>query len=146
MTSFFFYGTLLDHDVMALVIGRRLPPAAFVPARLKGHVRRRAKGVSHPIVVRDPGGEVEGVVVGGLTKRDVERLSAFEGPRYRIAPLKVTVDGVLKTVSVFEPKEESFQPVDGVWDLVLWQGRYKRAFIARIRKAFSALPAYSSQY
>jgi hypothetical protein len=82
MTSFFFYGTLLDHDVMALVIGRRLPPAAFVPARLKGHVRRRAKGVSHPIVVRDPGGEVEGVVVGGLTKRDVERLAAFEGPRY----------------------------------------------------------------
>jgi CBS domain-containing protein len=138
MTTFFFYGTLLDHDVMALVIGRRLPPAAFVPARLKGHVRRRAKGVSHPIVVRDPGGEVEGVVVGGLTKRDVERLSAFEGTRYRIAPLKVTVDGVLKTVSVFEPKEERFQPVDGVWDLALWQGRYKRAFLARIRRALQA--------
>ena len=141
MASFFFYGTLLDHDVMALVIGRRLPPAAFVPARLKGHVRRRAKGVSHPIVVRDSGGEVEGVVVGGLTKRDVERLAVFEGPRYRIAPIKVTVDSALKIVSVFEPKEESFQPVDGVWDLGLWQGCYKRAFIARIRKAFSALPA-----
>ena len=37
MTTFFFYGTLLDHDVMALVIGRRLPPSAFVPASLKGH-------------------------------------------------------------------------------------------------------------
>jgi hypothetical protein len=101
-------------------------------------VRRRAKGVSYPILVRDPGGEVEGVIVGGLTKRDVERLSACEGPRYRIAPLKVMVDGVLKTVSVFEPKEESFQPVDGAWDLALWQGRYKRPFIARIRKAFQA--------
>ena len=55
--------------------------------------------------MRDPGGEVEGVVVGGLTERDVERLSAYEGPRYRIAPLKVTVGGALKTtVSVFEPK------------------------------------------
>ena len=92
MTTFFFYGILLDHDVMALVIGRRLPPSAFVPARLKGHVRRRAKGVSYPIAVRDPCGEVAGVVVSGLTKRDVERLSAFERPRYRIAPLKVTVD------------------------------------------------------
>ena len=66
--------------------------------------------------MRDPGGEVEGVVVGGLTKRDVERLSAYEGPRYRIAPLKVTIGGELKTVSVFEPKEASFQPVDGAWD------------------------------
>ena len=35
MTTFFFYGTLLDHDVMALVIGRRLPPSAFVPANLR---------------------------------------------------------------------------------------------------------------
>jgi len=143
MATFFFYGTLLDHDVMALVIGRRLPPSAFVPATLKGHVRRRAKGVSYPIVLRAPGSEVEGVIVGGLTKRDVERLAAFEGPRYRIAPLKVTADGVLRTVSVFEPKEESFKPVDGAWDLALWQGRYKRPFIARIRKALSALPAYS---
>src|SRR4030095_11556766 len=113
MTTFFFYGTLLDHDVMALVIGRRLPPSAFVPALLKGHVRRRAKGVGHPVVGRDRGGEVEGVVVGGLSKRDVERLSAFEGPRYRIAPLKVTVDGVLKTVSGFEPQEERFPPGHG---------------------------------
>ena len=137
MTTFFFYGTLLDHDVMALVIGRRLPPSAFVPARLKGHVRRRAKGVSYPILQRDPGGDVEGVVVGGLTKRDVERLSAFEGPCYRIAPLKVTIGGELRTVSVFEPKEASFQPVDGAWDLALWQGRYKRPFVAGLRKAFS---------
>jgi len=100
-------------------------------------VRRRAKGVSYPIVQRDPGGEVEGVVVSGLTKRDVERLSAFEGPRYRVAPLKVTIGGKLRTVSVFEPKEASFQPVDGGWDLALWQGRYTRPFVARLRKAFS---------
>src|SRR4030095_11786481 len=141
MTTFFFYGTLLDHDVMALVIGRRLPPSAFVPATLKGHVRRRAKGVSYPILLRHSRGE--GVLAGCLTKRDVERLATYEGPRYRIAPIKVTVAGVLKTVSVFEPKEESFQPVDGAWDLELLQGRYQRPFVARIRKALSALPAYS---
>ena len=51
------------------------------------------QGVSYPILVREPGSEVDGVVVGGLTKRDVERLSAFEGPRYRIGPLKVRVGG-----------------------------------------------------
>ena len=46
-----------------------------------------------------------------------------EGPRYRIAPLKVKVAGGLTTVSVFEPLEERFQPVDGSWDLALWQRR-----------------------
>src|SRR5215510_10196859 len=100
---FFFYGTLLDPDVVALVLGRRLPPAAFMTASLPGHARRRIKGGSYPIVVRDPRGEVPGAVVGGLSARDVARLWAFEGPRYRIAPLKVKVDGCLTTVSVFEP-------------------------------------------
>jgi hypothetical protein len=138
MMRFFFYGTLLDHDVMALVIGRRLPPSAFVSATLKGYMRRRAKGVSYPIVVRAPGGEVEGVMVSGLTRRDVDRLSTFEGPRYRIAPLNVRVGRRLKTVSVFEPVENHFQPVDGAWQLALWQGRHKRPFVARLRRALRA--------
>lgn len=144
MMRFFFYGTLLDHDVMALVIGRRLPPSAFVPAHLRGHARRRAKGVSYPILVRDPGGEVEGVVVGGLTARDVQRLVAYEGPNYRVAPLKVKVAGSLTTVSVFEPKERRFQPVEGTWELAVWQGRAKRGFIGRLRRALSARPGYST--
>ena len=140
---FFFYGTLLDADVMALVIGRRLPPSAFVPARLAGFVRQRARGVSYPILVRAPQGKVEGAVVGGLTGRDVERLAAYEGPRYRIAAAQVTLAGAPRRVSVFEPIEERFQPVDGGWDLADWQGRYKRPFLARLRRALSALPAYS---
>jgi len=142
---FFFYGTLLDPDVTALVLGRRLPPLAFVPATLPGHTRRRAKGASYPIVVRDPRGEVPGAVVGGLSGRDVARLSAYEGPRYRVAPLKVRMAGTLTTVSVFEPLEDRFQPVSGSWDLTEWQRRYKRSFVARVRRAFSAPPAHSTQ-
>jgi hypothetical protein len=135
---FFFYGTLLDPDVTALVLGRRLPPAAFVPASLPGHARRRAKGASYPIVLPDPRAEVHGAVVGGLSSRDVARLSAYEGPRYRIASLKVRVAGGLTTVSVFEPLESRFQPVSGSWNLVEWQRRHKRIFVARVRSAFSA--------
>jgi hypothetical protein len=140
---FFFYGTLLDRDVATLVLGRRLPPAAFVPAALPGHARRRVRGASYPIVVRDPKGEVAGAIVGGLSARDVARLAAFEGPRYRIAPLKVRIAGAMSTVSVFEPLEERFQPTSGVWDLASWQRRYKRAFLARVRPALSALPGHS---
>ncbi len=135
---FFFYGSLLDRDVTALVIGRRLPPRAWVPASLAGYSRRKAKGVSYPVAVRDPKGTIQGAVVGGFSKREVERLAAYEGPRYRIAPLKVTLGGRLTVVSVFEPKEKAFQAVDGVWSLVQWQRRDKRKFVERLRKAFGA--------
>jgi hypothetical protein len=136
---FFFYGTLLDRDVTALVLGRRLPPAAFAPAALPGHARRRIKGGSYPIAVRDPKSEVAGAIVGGLSARDVARLAAYEGPRYRIAPLKVRIAGVLSIVSVFAPLEERFQPTGGSWELTPWQRRHKRAFLARIKPALSVL-------
>ena len=136
---FFFYGTLLDRDVASLVLGRRLAPQAYTPAALPGHARRRVKGASYPIVVRDPKGEVAGAIVGGLSARDVARLSAYEGPRYRVAPLKVRIDGAMTTVSVFEPLEERFQPTSGEWDLVAWQRRYKRAFLARVTPALRTL-------
>jgi hypothetical protein len=142
---FFFYGTLLDRDVAALVLGRRLPPGAFLPAALPGHARRQVKGASHPIVVRDPKSEVAGAIVGGLSARDVARLSAFEGPRYQIAPLKVRIADAMSIVSVFAPLEERFQPTSGAWDLTAWQQRYKRAFLARIRPALSAILARSTQ-
>jgi hypothetical protein len=134
---FFFYGTLLDSDVMALVLGRRLPPEAFRAAALPGHARRRVKGASYPIVVRDASCEVSGMVVGGLSSRDVARLSAYEGPRYRIAPLKVRAGGRMV--------ERSFQPTSGEWDLESWQRRYKRSFVERLRRAFNARPAYSTR-
>lgn len=148
---FFFYGTLLDSDVVAVVLGRRLPPAAFVPASLLGHARWRAKGATYPVVVPDPKGQVPGVIVGGLSLTDVTRLAAYEGPGYRIAPLKVKMDGVMTMVSVFEPivedagayRDGRLQPSRELWDLVLWQRRHKRAFVARLRRAFSGRPTYS---
>lgn len=138
---FFFYGTLLDHDVMALVLGRRLPPIAFAPAALAGHARRRAKGVSFPIIVHQRSGKVNGAVVRGLSARDVARLVAYEGPSYRVVPLRVRTPAGSATVSVFEPLEKRYQPSRRSWDLAEWQRRDKRAFLARLRRAFSARPA-----
>ena len=45
----------------------------------------------------------------------------------------------LATVSVFAPLEERFQATSGSWELPTWQRRHKRAFLARIRPALSAL-------
>ena len=143
MRRFFFYGTLLDRDVMSLVLDRRLPPVAFAPALLPGHARRRAKGASYPVVVRAPSSEVPGAVVSGLSARDVARLTAYEGPGYRIVTVDVKAAGGHQAVSIFEPVIGRLQPSRETWDLALWQRRHKRAFVGRLRRAISALPGYS---
>jgi hypothetical protein len=140
---FFFYGTLLDHDVTALVLGRRLPPAAFVPATLPGYSRWRVQGGSYPISVPDRKGQVSGAIVGGLSARDVARLAAYEGPGYRIAPLKVKVSDALITVAVFEPIASKLKPTNKPWNLALWQRRDKRTFVWRLMRALNGRRGYS---
>jgi CBS domain-containing protein len=140
---FFFYGTLLDRDVTALVLGRRLPPQAYTAACLSGHARRRVQGGTYPIVIPDSYEKVPGAIVGGLTARDVARLAAYEGPGYRVVPLRVKVKGKMVEVSVFEPVQSRLKPSREVWDLARWQRRHKRSFVNRLRRALSAHPAYS---
>jgi hypothetical protein len=140
---FFFYGTLLDHDVTALVLGRRLPPAAFVPAVLPGYSRWRVQGGSYPISVPDRKGEVSGAIIGGLSARDVARLAAYEGPGYRIAPLKVKVAGAVTSVAVFEPIASKLKPTNRPWDLALWQRRDKRTFVGRLTRALNGRRGHS---
>ena len=142
---FFFYGTLLDRDVTALVLGRRLPPQAYAAASLPGHARRRVQGATYPIVSADPLDEVPGAIVGGLSDRDVAHLAAYEGPGYRIAPLRVKVLGKMTVVSVFEPIQSRLKPSREPWDLTLWQRRHKKSFVDRLKRALSVHPAYSRQ-
>jgi hypothetical protein len=89
---FFFYGTLLDGDVASLVLDAGCPPAAYVPAALPHHARRRvrARAIRSWCVTPERG---EGRDRARLSVADVSRLAAYEGPRYRIAPLKVRIDG-----------------------------------------------------
>lgn len=140
---FFFYGTLLDRDVMALVLGRRLPPHSFLPASLPGYSRWRVQGGSYPISIPDRKGEVPGAMVRGLSTRDVARLAAYEGSGYRVASLKVRVAGSLTRVSVFAPLVQKLKPTNRPWDLVRWQRRDKRDFVARLVRALSGRRGYS---
>ena len=143
---FFFYGTLIDRDVMALVIGRRLPPQAFEPASIAGYSRRRASGATFPVLMRDPKGRVAGVVVRGLSARDVVLLNAYEGQGYCVVPRNVWQAGRQITVSVFKSladRDARLMPSREPWDLTLWQRHHKRAYVARIRIRFNGRPAYS---
>ena len=140
---FFFYGTLLDADVTALVLGRRLPASRFLPALLPGWSRWCVQGGSYPISIPDLKGSVAGAVVSGLSARDVARLAAYEGAGYRISSLKVRLGGALTSVSVFEPIVSKLKPTARSWDLALWQRQDKKIFVARLAKALNGRRGYS---
>ena len=131
---FFFYGTLLDADIRALVMGAGAP-AELEPATLVGWRRQAHPRETYPLIVPAADAAVEGAIARGLAPDAVSRLVVYEGPEYRIAAVEVQLAGG-GTVAA-----EVFVPTDGVggtggpWDLASWQRRHKRRYLARMKTA-----------
>ena len=92
--DYFFYGTLLDRDLLARVVGRRVPDARIESATLEGYRRLRMTGTPYPMLARESGGRVDGILVKGLGQTAARRLSNYEGHRYTIRFGRTTRPGI----------------------------------------------------
>src|SRR3546814_14332510 len=77
-TRYFFFGTLMDPDVLRLVLGRPVTRGALAPARLHGYRRMRILRDSFPVLVADPPPPVEGSVFNAAGAPDDARVLFFE--------------------------------------------------------------------
>jgi hypothetical protein len=129
---FFFYGTLIDTEILAAVLRRQVDPTKRRKAVLRGYSRVYRKGTVYPVLVADATCEVEGMVVSGLTTRDVCLLTAYEGPDYEIGELPVRLWGNgLILARVFLPRA-ACEAARAPWTLGKWQSRHKWAFVRRL--------------
>jgi hypothetical protein len=89
----FFFGSLMDRELLALVIGRAIEDLRIEAATIHAFARRRARDESFPVLVPHPGGWVDGVLVTDLTVADIARIQFFEGSDYALASLPVECRG-----------------------------------------------------
>ena len=80
--TFFFYGSLMDRELLEAVIGRDLGNLSFTPGWMKGYVADTAERYSFPTLVEHRTGRVDGIVVKGLSAADVDRIAYFEDEDY----------------------------------------------------------------
>ena len=130
---FFFFGSLLDADVLALVIGRHLAARAWAPASLDGYVRALSALESYPVIVARPGGRVDGALVRGLSAADRARIAWFEEGEYEVTPVTVTLDGG-RRIAAHACITHPDHPVRvGEWSLARWRREAKPGFMVRTR-------------
>lgn len=128
----FFFGTLMDPDILGLVIGRPVDSRELEPAGLSGFRRVRVAGASYPMLVPDPAGFVEGRLWRGGTASERARLDAYEGPAYRLEPVVVeTRSGERVAALVYLAVPGSLRPSEEPWELAAWQARFKPLYLAR---------------
>jgi len=85
----FVFGTLLDPITRARVLGHPLRPSETVPALIEGCERVQTRGRHYPVLIREPGGVVDGLLLTKLSARERARLKVYEGPEYQLVRMRV---------------------------------------------------------
>lgn len=129
--NYFFYGTLLDGDVLARVTGRKFAKSQMIRAWVKGFRRVCVTGQTYPVLATEPSSRVEGILIRKITSLESALLSAYEGA-YRPEEFKVVLDkGNIETAWVFTHAEIA-DPSMPAWNFDDWRRRHKRDWLTRI--------------
>ncbi|MEO0618861.1 MAG: gamma-glutamylcyclotransferase family protein [Pseudomonadota bacterium] len=137
-TPMFFFGTLMDLDVLEIVSGQSRAQLTCAPASAEGVVQRNVIGQDFPVLVDAPGAHMTGRIVYGLTETARDRILFYEGEEYRVCDITVrTADGG-KVACHYFADNAVYEISDVPWDFDAWQRTQKTEFLSRARR-FMAL-------
>jgi Gamma-glutamyl cyclotransferase, AIG2-like len=129
--TFFFFGTLMDRDVIATVLDRPVDSDELSRAWLHGYRRVRAATAAYPVLVPAPGLVVRGVLFDPRSARDDVRIRHFEDGEYIDRWLMAHLPGGRRQPArVFFPLEV-LGATDIAWSLHEWAREHKAAFLVR---------------
>lgn len=134
----FFYGTLLDPDVQALVLGRALESAELAPATLPHYRRVYIAGRAYPMILPHRGGAVDGAVAVRLSRDDLARIALYEGDDYGLERHMVTpqtgagpfADAI--AAWLYRGRRHA-RPSTRLWQLAAWQAKEKASYLRDTR-------------
>lgn len=141
----FFYGTLMDPDLLAVVIGRAVPEGDREPAALAGYRRVRVRGASFPALVPAPSERIEGVTIGRLSAQEVGRARFFEGEEYALESVRITLRGPEREVPARAfLRTAALEVLDAAWSFADWRASpTRRRDLALTRKWMALYGRYA---
>ncbi len=131
--TFFFYGSLMDLELLEAVIDRSASHLAFVPGWLTGYVAQTAHGYSFPTLIERKGARVDGLITQGLTDDDIARIAYFEDTEYAPTTVDVTTAEADLAAQVFMATatlRSSGEP----WSFDHWRQHHKPLLVAVTRR------------
>lgn len=132
---FFFYGTLMDRDILRLVLGLVVPEESLRPAVLDGYRRYRVRGRGYPMLVPVRGGRVAGLIAEGLDETAAARLIWYESDDFAMRRARPRFPGGGSAVAwVFVPRPGGRMQIGGAWRLAGWRRSKKSRVLADLKR------------
>ena len=139
--TYFFFGTLMDRDVLATVLARPVPEDELHQAWLHGYRRVRAATACYPVLVPAPGLIVGGVLFQPRSARDDVRIRHFEDEEYVDRWLVVQLPGGRRLAARVFFSLETLGRTDQTWSLAEWARQHKADFLEQCRTWMLDCPA-----
>lgn len=132
----FFFGSLLDRDVLDVVLGRASEDVVRRPGTLRGYRKLRVADESYPALRADAAADAraDGVVFSGFSDADMNRVCYFEGDEFELRPLPVDLDDGGRVDALTFTATEKLLFSDQVWTLADWQREHKAGFLPLARE------------
>lgn len=132
--NYFFYGTLMDKDVLEAIIGHQVRPNRLEAAILDDFRRVCARGgATYPVILEAKGKTVNGLLFKNVTGAEAQKIRIFEGAAYKEDSFAVHTKGGTAYAEVFIPKSET-QGSSMPWDFDAWKLNYKQAFLNLVKE------------
>jgi len=121
----------MDRDVLSCVLGEESSDRVrMLPATLAGYRRVKLPHESYPLLVVDASSDnvVEGVLIYGLNKEELNRIVFFEGEEYELAPCQPKSGQEVVNALFFD---EGVMPTAKLeeWDFDFWRLHHKKYLI-----------------
>lgn len=132
--TYFFFGTLMDRDVLATVLDRPVASGELSEARLHGYRRVRAANVSYPVLTSAPGSVVRGTLFRPRSIRDDVRIRHFEDEEYVERWVIARLPGRRRLPARVFFALEVMGSTNQAWNLAEWAPEHKAAFLEQCRE------------
>jgi gamma-glutamylcyclotransferase (GGCT)/AIG2-like uncharacterized protein YtfP len=128
--ALFFFGTLMDLDVLTYVLERPVDLDDLRPAILTGYHRVAIEAASYPTLRMQAGARVRGRLLRRASRRDVARVNHFESGEYRAELHSVATDDGAEHSAWLYLGLDHLACTDETWSLENWQRWHKPGFFS----------------
>ena len=133
-SNLFVFGSLMDAEVLEIVLGRQLASQNRQAAYLNHYQRLCVVNECYPGLRQAPGKCVQGCLLSDLSPFDVDRVCYFEGEEFSLAECEVVLHNQKTAGALMFQLEANTQLTQVEWSLLSWQRSDKAIFMQMAKR------------